>query len=200
MNWYIDEGAAGPITGFFASISDTVLKTWGSTHTYIHDLSNTMHKDSTPPNPDPPARERQPTLPDLVPINSAYRPPHPVQAALSYPPQHLERVAHRMATDTLPGGKKRSWHRKTYVWSPRMQMTAASKPPTSSKKKQTKEHGKVYEATDETGHFAYSILRTGLHGMRLTFRGREDFFVIADTVGSSGCALLQPGERVPQRA
>jgi sterol 3beta-glucosyltransferase len=196
MNWYVDEGAIGPISGFFASISDTVVKTWTSTHTYINDLSNTMQKDSTLQVPRSPAPERQPSLPDLVPISSAYQPPHPVQAALSYPPQHLERVAYRMASGTLPGGKKRSWHMKTHVWSPRLQMTTASKPPTSSKKQQTKEHGKAYEATDETRHFAYSILRTSLHGMCR----REKFLGDADRIGSSGCAFLQPGERVPQRA
>ena len=170
-DWYIDQGAAGPLSGVVASISDTIVKTWASTSTYVKDVSKTLHKKPTPKQERPAPMERQPTEPDQG-ILAGQVPAFPVQAALSYPPQHLERIAYRMAAETLPDTKNRSKHRKTHVWSPRMQMTSVSKPgPKRKRNAPVKEHGKAHEVTIETGQFAYSVIRTGFHGT-FTFRDR----------------------------
>lgn len=163
QDWYIDEGAVSPISGFLASVSDTVMKTWDSTNTYFQSLSKTLKREQSPKGTHTPSLELQSTEEDMG-ILAGPAPEFPVQAALTYPPHHLEQVAYRMASETLPHSKNRSKHRKTHAWSPRLQMTHISRS-TPKKKTPKKERGKLYEVASDTGHFAYSIMRTGLHGM-----------------------------------
>ena len=169
-DWYIDQGAAGPLTGVLASISDTVVKTWASTSKFTKDVSKTLHKKTIPKQDRPAPMARRETEPDQG-ILAGQVPAFPVQAALSYPPQHLERVAYKMAAEKLPNTKNRSRHRKTHVWSPQMQMTSIKKATTRRRTNApVKEHGKAHEVTVETGQFAYSIMRTGFHS---TFAFRD---------------------------
>ena len=151
------------MAGFIASISDTVVKTWASTNTYFKDLSATLHKKPDPNCAQSIDLDEQVSVPERGILIGEVR-NNPVQAALTYPPQHLERVAYRMAAETLPDTKNRSRHRRMHPWSPSMQGTYVSKP-APRKKKPKKNHGKTYEITTETGQFVYSIMRTGLHGM-----------------------------------
>lgn len=165
QDWYIDEGATSAIAGFLASISDMVIKTWASTSTYLKDLSATLHSKPDLNHTQSIDLEQQISEPEMG-ILIGEIPPNPVQAAMAYPPQHLERVAYRMASETLPDTKNRSRHRKMHPWSPRMQVSYVSKLG-SRRKKTKKKHGKAYEITIETGQFIYSLTRTGLHGMYL---------------------------------
>ena len=153
------------MAGFIASISDTVVKTWASTNTYFKDLSATLHKKPDPNYAQSIHVDRQESVPERGILIGEVR-NNPVQAALTYPPQHLERIAYRMAAETLPDTKNRSRHRKMHPWSPSMQVSYVSKL-ASRKKKPKKKHGKAYEITIETGQFIYSLTRTGLHGMYL---------------------------------
>lgn len=162
-DWYIDQGAAGPLTGVVASVSDALVKTWLSTSTYTKDLSKTLSKKSIPKENRLPTRERRVREPDRG-ILAGEDPRFPVQAALTYPPEHLERVAYRMAAESLPDSRKKTRQRRRYIWSPRMQMTTNATP-TPSSRLHTEDHGKALEITAETGQFAYSVTRTALHGM-----------------------------------
>lgn len=160
-DWYVDEGAVAPISGFVASISDTLVKTWASTSTYFNDLSKTLHKEPSPEQSRSVSLDPLPTAPSRG-IMAGEDPDCPVRAALTYPPEHIEHVAYMMASERLPDTKNRSRHRKTHAWSPRLQMTYASEP--VRRKKRSKNHGKAYEITTETGQFVFSVLQTGLHG------------------------------------
>jgi hypothetical protein len=160
-DWYIDEGAVSPISGVIASISDTVIKTWASTSTYFKVLSATMHKEPSPQKGRSLSVESLPTEPYRG-ILTGESLAFPVQAALTYPPHHLERVAYVMASEKLPDTKHMSRHRRTHPWSASMQMTYVSEP--VPRKKKPRDHGKAHQVTTETGQFAYSVMRTGLHG------------------------------------
>lgn len=158
--WYIDEGAAGPVTGFLAFVSDTVVKTWDSVHSYARDISRTVHRKSEPQGPIILMTERRSFEQDYPENGAVFS--QPVTAALSYSPNHLERVAYRMASGTLPDYRNSSKHKKA----PRITRTNTSR---SQRSDRGKQRSKVEELGSETAHFAYSMLRTGLHGMFTSF-------------------------------
>lgn len=185
QDWYIDEGAVGPVSGFLAFISDTLVKTWDSTHSYARDISKTIHRRPEPKGPVIPLTEQQSM--EQGPIDSGLPPPaNPVTVALSYPPQHLERVAYQMASETLPDTKNRSKHRKTHTWTPHRDRSNTSK--SLPRRATRKERNKAEELGSETAHFAYSMLSTGLHGMYLCRRFSQ--IAVYLTLDSAGCFVL----------
>jgi hypothetical protein len=111
---------------------------------------------STPDEPDP-----APYSEDLGKISSRF----PVQNAAKYPPQHLELVAYQMASKTLPNTRDRAKHRKTYSWSPVQRVPTLKSVASKGAKHDTKEHGRLHEASHETGHLTVSLLGTGLKGI-----------------------------------
>ncbi|EED17988.1 conserved hypothetical protein [Talaromyces stipitatus ATCC 10500] len=157
QEWHIDEGAAGPVMGFLAFVSDTVVKTWDSVHSYARDISRTIHRKSEPQGPIIPMTERRSFEQDYPENGTVFS--QPVTAALSYSPNHLERVAYRMVSGTLPDFSNSSKYRKT----PRITRTNTFR--SLLKKNKGKHRSKVEEFGSETAHFAYSVLRTGLHGL-----------------------------------
>lgn len=160
-DWYIDEGASNPVFGAVASVSGTLTNTIVTVNKYTKDIHQTVHKKpegKSPVSATPELEEPEAPEWDLTKLSSQ----NPVTKAAKYPPQHLEMVAYHMASKTLPNRKDRAKHRKTYSWSP-VQKSPTTK---STASKATKhEHGKLHEASSETGHLTVSLLGTGLKGM-----------------------------------
>jgi hypothetical protein len=80
------------------------------------------------------------------------------QANEHYSEQHVENLAFKMASKTLPNYVDKNKHRKTHAWSP-MPRTYSH---VSHRSTPVHEHGRVHDATLETGHFAQSMVSTGL--------------------------------------
>lgn len=163
-DWYIDEGASNPVFGAVASISGALTNAVVAMSKYTKDIHQTVRKK--------PGEKSTPTSATLEPDSEALEwtltnlPTRtPVTNAAAYPPQHLEVLAYRMASKTLPDKKHRSKHRKTHSWSP------VQRPPTAkaTASKVSKKHGRLHEASSETRHVTASLLATGCKGMLFHF-------------------------------
>lgn len=140
-----------------------VVKMWDNTHIYFHDILETLHKEPLPRGKRLQKLTRRSIEQNMEVLNG----PFPVQATFSYPPGQLERLAYRMASETLPDTKDKSKYTKIQPWIARMptRMQTTSIRESTSDKKSKKVHGKIYEVGSETGHFAYTMMCTCLHGM-----------------------------------
>lgn len=151
--------------GAVASVSGTLTNTIVTVNKYTKTMHQTVHKkpgekspiSTTPEKPEPP----EPFAEDLGKISSRF----PVQNAAKYPPQHLEMVAYQMASKTLPNTKDRAKHRKTYSWSPVHKTPTLKSTASRATKHETHEHGRLHDASSETGHLTVSLLGTGLKGV-----------------------------------
>lgn len=84
---------------------------------------------------------------------------NPVSRALeNYDPQHVENLAFKMASKTLPNTSNKNKHRKTHTWSP-MPRTYTNG---SHHSTPIHEHGRAHDVTLETGQFAQHMIATGL--------------------------------------
>jgi hypothetical protein len=164
-DWYIDEGASNPVFGAVASISGTLTNTIVTVNKYGHNMHETVHKKPGEKSPEPSTPEElaplEPFSENLGEIPSRF----PVQNAAKYPPQHLEMVAYQMASKTLPNTKDRAKHRRTYSWSPVQKAPTMKSVASKGAKHDTHEHGRLHDASSETGHLTVSLLGTGLKGM-----------------------------------
>jgi sterol 3beta-glucosyltransferase len=140
-----------------------LMRTWATTSGYFQDLSKTVHQPHPPKSTQSPSLEPGPDVDNSELDREPSR--FPVQAALSYSSQRLERDAYRMASKTLPDNRIGLKGQKTHSWSLK-QMTSTSTS-ISDKHEHEKDHGRLHDATSDTGHFAIAIMRTGFHGMYL---------------------------------
>lgn len=120
----------------------------------------------------------------------------PVTAAANYsPPQYVEMLAHQMAAQALPPAKNREKYKKIFFGSPvqRAQTTSSW-----TSKRNTAQHGPLYDATYETGRLAVSLIGAGLKGKLhhsvFLYRFRTQF-----CSSSTHFFALQSCERLPQR-
>ncbi|KAG0646157.1 glycosyltransferase [Hyphodiscus hymeniophilus] len=165
-DWYIDEGASNPVFGAVASVSGTLTNTIVLVSKYTKEVHQTMHKKdgerssvSTPSESDEP----EPQEWDLSKLTSR----NPVSNAIRYryPPQHLEMLAYQMASKTLPRRNKRAKSSRTSHSSPLQVDHIFHRSPTTkslSSKATKHEHGKLHEASSETGHLTVSLVEAGL--------------------------------------
>ncbi|KUL88236.1 hypothetical protein ZTR_04936 [Talaromyces verruculosus] len=158
QEWYIDEGAFGPIEGFLASISGAAQEVWDTTYSYTRNISQTVHRKSEPKDSILPVTERQSI--ELDPMESMF-PANPVTNALTFTPQHLERIAYRMASEKLPDTKNRSKIRKTHTWTPTARRNNTSK--LLRRHSTLKRSSKARDIASQTARFAYSMIRTCFH-------------------------------------
>jgi hypothetical protein len=84
---------------------------------------------------------------------------NPVQKAAHFSPEHLEYVAYKMASKKLPMTADRARAKRTYSWSPVKRSGTGMLHP---KDKKIEHHGRLYDASQETGHFAYAMGATAL--------------------------------------
>jgi hypothetical protein len=158
-DWYIDEGASNPLFGAIAAISGTLTNSIVTVNKYTKEVHQTVHKkpeEHTSPASTP---DEEPFEWDLYKIPSR----NPVTHAIQYPPQHLEMVAHRMASKTLPTCKDRVKWKKKHALSSAIANTPTTKSTASKTSKH--EHNKLYEASAETGQMTLSLLSTGFKGI-----------------------------------
>lgn len=159
-DWYIDEGASNPLTGALASVSSTLTNTIVSFSTYSHDLHNTIHHfEPSIQEPEPqqcPENEvrRYPTLNRLP--SRLY-----LEDIAHYPPEHITRVADRMASKQLPSSsdakKYKAQFQKAYTLDRAKSINLKTKPQT-----QHHPHTQAHEAAHETGDFIGSLMENGL--------------------------------------
>lgn len=164
--------------GFVAVASGTATAAITKTVQYSRGMNKVLHKDPASENDDgdePPYLEPSTSL--------DYYPSHnPVQQAAHYSPQHLDHLAYKLASKTLPNSKERAKHQKTHSWSPVQRKVSMLHP----RHKKIHYHGRLHDASVETGHFAYSMAATGLKSM-------FNYLPLPPTLPPN---LLLPGENV----
>lgn len=143
--------------GFIAVASGTATTAISKTVQYSRGMSKALHKK--PPSLEDAADDP----PYLEPSTSLdYYPSHnPVQHAAHYSPAHLDSLAYRLASKTLPNGKDRKKAQRTHSWSPPQRLPNILR---GSHNKKIHYHGRLHDASVETGHFAYAMAATGLKG------------------------------------
>ena len=166
-DWYIDEGASNPIIGAVASVSGTLTNSVVTVNRYSHNMHRAVHnKPEDKSNASTPVEKPETSEPLFRPLGPTMS-ANPVQKAANYPPEHLEMLAYRMAAKNLPSSKNRAKHRKTYSWMPVPRASTMRSTTSKSTKHETHEHGRLHDASSETGHLTVSLLATGLKGLSL---------------------------------
>ncbi len=97
---------------------------------------------------------------------------NPVSRAMNYDPQHMEGLAYRMVSKSLPQQKKtkptmKYGRKKVKTYSIVMGDPATVKPERRSTGRNRKQHGRVYDVSVETRRFAQRMAITGLKGKLL---------------------------------
>lgn len=143
--------------GFVAWGSGTATSTISKIVDYTRNMSKALHK---PPGSKIDEEANTPPIERSTSLD--YFPSHnPVQHAAHYSPEHLDALAYRMASKSLPNAKDRSKHKKTHSWSPVQRASSML----HTKDKTVHYHGRFHDASVETGHFAYEMGATALQGM-----------------------------------
>ncbi|KAK0100746.1 hypothetical protein ONS95_007196 [Cadophora gregata] len=181
-DWYVDEGASDPLIGFISVASGAATATISKTVQYSKGMSKVIHKK--PPSESESADE----APYLEPSTSLdyYPSRNPVQHAAHYSPAHLDALAYRLASKTLPNAKDRKKAERTHSWSPPQRLPNILH---GSHNKTVHYHGRLHDASVETGHFAYSMAATVLripvaffYNLANGFHNAPSFLLSDDTV------------------
>lgn len=150
--------------GAIAAASGTVTNAITTITQFHRSLSKSIHKkpiakvvEKDENGQDlPPYLEYSQSL-DVVPTSN------PVQKAANYSPQHLQSVAYKLASKSLPSKDK-----KTHSWPTTVVAKGIEK---KHKKRRQKalygdhvEHGRVHDATNDTENFVEAMLAIGLKG------------------------------------
>ncbi|KAK6582030.1 hypothetical protein PZA11_005727 [Diplocarpon coronariae] len=180
-DWYVDEGAGDPIMGFVAAASSAVTSAISRTVEYGRGMSKALNKKPAAgvDAVDDPQNLEPATSLDCFPSRN------PVQQAALYSPRHLDALAHKLASKTLPNSREKAKHRRNHPWSPVQRAARLLHP----KHKQVHYHGRLHDASVETGHFASSMIATGLkvpvmlfYNLANGFHNAPSFFLFDDTV------------------
>jgi hypothetical protein len=160
-DWYIDEGPVDPISGAVAAASSVATNSLSLAVDYTRGFSKSIHKKPTPKDEDTTSSDSA-TYPSLEysPSWDIAPPRNPVQAAAHFPQERIEAVAYKIAAKALPNPAQQK--PKRYNSSGLVKRSSTLRP--SSSMKVTEEHGRVHDAAHETGHFATSMVKTGLRG------------------------------------
>jgi hypothetical protein len=139
--------ASGAVTGAVTAVAS-----------YSRNLSKTIRKRPAVDSASSSSNESPPVLAYTASLDCVYSHNPVTRANENYSEQRVENLAFKMAAKTLPNYTDKSKHRKTHSWSPvHRTYTGSSHYSTPSR-----EHGRVHDATLETGHFAQSMVVTGL--------------------------------------
>jgi len=121
-------------------------------------LSKTIRKRPAGDSASSSSNESPPALAYTASLDCVYSHNPVTRANENYSEQRVENLAFKMAAKTLPNYTDKSKHRKTHSWSPVRRTYTGS----SHYSSPSREHGRVHDATLETGHFAQSMVVTGL--------------------------------------
>jgi len=189
--------------GFVSVASGTATAAIARTVEFSRGMSKAVHKK--PPSEHDSADE----APYLEPSTSLdyYPSRNPVQHAAHYSPAHLDALAYQLASKTLPNDRDRKKAERTHSWSPKKRSPNILH---GSHNKRVHYHGRLHDASVETGHFAYSMAATGLRSESLPISFPADLEILKDTTEtwtdlfantpgiSPSSILLQPRQRLPQ--
>lgn len=154
-DWYVDEGAVDPIQGIMAAMSSTITSIVEKTCQYARGMNKALHKESPE---EPGAVNNPPLLEDSASIDYSLS-QNPVQKAAGYSPQQLDSIAYMLASKSSPiFGEEKTKHRRSQAWSPTRRDTFMLHPA----HRKVEYHGRLYNASVETGNFAYAVIATGL--------------------------------------
>jgi hypothetical protein len=123
-------------------------------------MSNTIRKRPGKDNASSSSNE-DPQVPDIaetVSLDYVYSHNPVSRANENYDPHHVESLAFKMASKTLPNYADRNKHRKSHTWSPIPRSYTGH----THRSSPNHVHGRVHDATLETGQFAESMIVTGL--------------------------------------
>ncbi|KAH7407275.1 hypothetical protein BKA64DRAFT_666200 [Cadophora sp. MPI-SDFR-AT-0126] len=183
-DWYVDEGASDPLMGFISVASGTATAAITRTVEFSRGMSKAVHKKP----PSETANESADEAPYLEPSTSLdyYPSRNPVRHAAHYSPAHLDALAYRLASKTLPNAKDRKKAERTHSWSPPQRLPNILH---GSHNQKVHYHGRLHDASVETGHFAYSMAATGLrvpvaffYNLANGFHNAPSFLLADDTV------------------
>lgn len=191
-DWYVDEGAGDPLQGFLAAASGTITSALTIFVDYTRSMSKTVHHTEPTPSAILSTAEDSEDAADPRPEAARtksleYVPTHnPVQKAANFSPEHLDYVALKMASKTLKSTTDKQKNKRAYTWSP-VQRPANLLHSESSK--QVHYHGRLHDASVETGHFAYAMGATALrlpvaffYNLANGFHNAPSFVLNDDTV------------------
>jgi len=180
-DWYVDEGAGDPIMGFIAVASGTATTAISKTVQYSRGMSKALQKK---PSSEHDSADEGPYLEPSTSLDY-YPSRNPVQHAAHYSPAHLDALAYRLASKTLPNAKDRKKAQRTHSWSPPQRFPNIL----HGSHKTVHYHGRLHDASVETGHFAYAMAATGLrvpvalfYNLANGFHNAPSFFLADDTV------------------
>jgi hypothetical protein len=139
--------ASGAITGAVSAVVS-----------YSRNMSRTIRKRPAKDSASSSSSEDPPALAYTASLDCVYSHNPVTRANENYNPQRVESLAFKMASKTLSNYIDASKHRKTHSWSPLPRTYSGL----SHHSTPTHEHGRVHDATLETGHFANSMVATGL--------------------------------------
>lgn len=169
----MDEGAGDPIMGAVAVASGTMTHAISLLVDYTRSMSRSLAKpapkaagktisDTSTVDEDiadPPPLGPSESL-DIIPSRN------PVQRAATYSAAHLDRIAHQMASNTLPNRTSKAKSKRTYSWSPVQRTTTLLHISTNESfippNALPHEHGRIHDVGRDTGHFAYEMAALGL--------------------------------------
>lgn len=135
-DWYLDEGAPGPMTGFMAAISGTVTSSVTGIKDHAHNMSNLKKGKYQKELENLESADLDPNA--MRPLQS-----HPQLRPLStYTPVALDNIAHKIAAESLP--------------------RRAKKPPRSLTLKPPR--NRMHAVAREYAHFADEMTSTALKG------------------------------------
>lgn len=140
---------------FIAVASGTATSAITKTVQYSRGMSKALHKK---PASEHDSADEGPYLEQSTSLDF-YPSRNPVQHAAHYSPAHLDALAYRLASKTLPNSKDRKKAARTHSWSPQQRLPNILH---GSHNKTVHYHGRLHDASVETGHFAYSMAATGL--------------------------------------
>jgi hypothetical protein len=156
-DWYIDEGAGDPLMGAVAVVSGILTNAAVNISQYTRSISKSLRKKPEPEDTNSDSAD----TPPLAYSNSLDYVPsrNPAQRALNYSPRHLEALSYAMASKSLPDRRQKLKPKKTHPWSPYKKSYTLPRIPTGEV---PHDHGRIHEATSETGHFASEMIGIGL--------------------------------------
>ncbi|CZR52709.1 related to sterol glucosyltransferase [Phialocephala subalpina] len=190
-DWYVDEGAGDPVQGFLAAASGTVTSALTIFVDYTRSLSKTVHKDpinGSPLSAEEDDEDKADPRPEAARTKSLEYIPtrNPVQKAAHFSPEHLDYVALKMASKTLKSTTDKQKHKRAYTWSPVQRSPSLL---LKGSDKQVHYHGRLHDASVETGHFAYAMGATALrlpvaffYNLANGFHNAPSFVLNDDTV------------------
>jgi hypothetical protein len=159
-DWYVDEGAGDPVLGFIAVASGAVTGAVGAVVSYSRSMSKTIRKRPAKDSASSSSNEEAqvPTLAYTASLDCVYTHNPVTQANENYSEQHVESLAFKMASKTLPNYTDKKTQENPLL----VPGAAGLTPEQATTRPQPTNTAASTMLRFETGQFAQTIVATGL--------------------------------------